>query len=103
MAGWRFHAAAALPPAACVARSTRRPRLLTDWPCVVHCRASRNIPTPSPPSISQHTRKQDEMLGSVKADGAADWSVLVMDATTTKVMSRAARVSDLLDYGVSRA
>lgn len=28
---------------------------------------------------------QDEMLGSVKAAGAADWSVLIMDAVTTKV------------------
>lgn len=27
---------------------------------------------------------QDEMLGSVKAAGAADWSVLIMDAVTTK-------------------
>ena len=43
------------------------------------------------------------MLGGVKASGGADWSVLIMDAVTTKVMSKAARISEILDYGVSRA
>ena len=46
---------------------------------------------------------QDEMLGSVKAAGGADWSVLVMDYQTTRVMSSACRISEILDYGVSRA
>ena len=43
------------------------------------------------------------MLGGVKAAGGADWSVLIMDAVTTKVMSKAARISEILDFGVSRA
>lgn len=29
---------------------------------------------------------QEEMLGSVKASGGADWSVLIMDGVTTKVV-----------------
>ena len=43
------------------------------------------------------------MLGSVKASGGADWCILIMDAVTTRVMSRAARISEILDYGVSCA
>ena len=43
------------------------------------------------------------MLGQAKAAGAADWSVLVLDATTTRVMSAACRISEILDYGISRA
>lgn len=43
------------------------------------------------------------MLSSVKAAGGAEWSVLIMDAMTTRVMSSACRISDVLDYGVSRA
>ncbi|KAK9826197.1 hypothetical protein WJX81_006806 [Elliptochloris bilobata] len=42
-----------------------------------------------------------DMLSSVKAAGGADWSVLIMDAVTTRVMSSACRISDVLDYGVS--
>ena len=42
------------------------------------------------------------MLGSVKAAGGADWCILIMDAVTTRVMSRAARISEILDFGVSR-
>jgi syntaxin-binding protein 1 len=41
---------------------------------------------------------QDEMLGSVKD---TEWSVLIMDAVTTKVMSSVCRISEVLDYGVS--
>ena len=44
---------------------------------------------------------QDEMLGSVKGAGGADWCILIMDTVTTRVMSRAARISEILDYGVS--
>jgi hypothetical protein len=40
------------------------------------------------------------MLGSVKD---SDWSVLIMDAVTTKVMSSMCRISEVLDYGVSCA
>ena len=43
------------------------------------------------------------MLSTVKAAGGAEWSVLIMDAVTTRVMSSACRISDVLDYGVSRA
>ena len=46
---------------------------------------------------------QEEMLGSVKAAGGADWCILIMDSVTTRVMSRAARISEILDYGVSCA
>lgn len=41
---------------------------------------------------------QDEMLGSVKD---TEWSVLIMDAVTTRVMSSICRISEILDYGVS--
>jgi hypothetical protein len=39
------------------------------------------------------------MLGQVK-DG--EWNVLVLDAVTTKVISSAVHVSDILDYGIAR-
>ena len=38
----------------------------------------------------------------MRDSGEADWSVLIMDAITTKVMSSSCRISDVLDYGVSR-
>jgi len=44
---------------------------------------------------------QEEMLGSVRDSGDAEWSVLMMDTITTKVMSSSCRISDVLDYGVS--
>jgi hypothetical protein len=44
---------------------------------------------------------QEEMLGSVRDSGEAEWSVLMMDTITTKVMSSSCRISDVLDYGVS--
>ncbi|KAK9819584.1 hypothetical protein WJX72_000024 [[Myrmecia] bisecta] len=47
------------------------------------------------------TRLLDEMLGEVRDQGGAEWSVLVMDATTTRVMSSSCRISEILDYGVS--
>ena len=47
------------------------------------------------------TLVQDEMLGSVKDSGGAEWSVLVMDDVTTRVMSHSCRISDVLDFGVS--
>jgi len=43
------------------------------------------------------------MLSSVKAAGGAEWSVLIMDAVTTRVMSSACRISDILDYGAGNA
>lgn len=42
------------------------------------------------------------MLGSVRDSGGAEWSVLVMDDVTTRVMSHSCRISDVLDYGISR-
>lgn len=39
------------------------------------------------------------MLGSVKD---TEWSVLIMDVVTTRVMSSICRISEILDYGVSR-
>ena len=42
---------------------------------------------------------QDEVLGNVKD---REWSVLIMDTTTTPVMSSVCRISEILDYGVSR-
>ncbi len=41
---------------------------------------------------------QDEVLGNVKD---TEWSVLIMDTTTTPVMSSVCRISEILDYGVS--
>ena len=38
------------------------------------------------------------MLGNVKD---TEWSVLIMDTTTTPVMSSVCRISEILDYGVS--
>ena len=42
------------------------------------------------------------MLGSVRDSGGGEWSILVMDDITTRVMSSSCRISDVLDYGVSR-
>ena len=42
------------------------------------------------------------MLGSVREQSGGAWSVLVLDAVTTKVLSKVCRVSDIMDYGVSR-
>ena len=43
------------------------------------------------------------MLGSVRdQSGAGAWSVLVLDAITTKVLSNVCGVSDVMEYGVSR-
>ena len=42
-----------------------------------------------------------EMLGSIGAAGAADWSVLIMDPVSTRVMSHACQISEILDYGIS--
>ena len=39
------------------------------------------------------------MLGNVKD---TEWSVLIMDSITTPVMSSVCRISEILDYGVSR-
>ena len=39
------------------------------------------------------------MLGTVKD---TEWSVLIMDGVTTRVMSSICRISEVLDYGVSR-
>jgi hypothetical protein len=38
------------------------------------------------------------MLGGVRD---TEWSILVMDGVTTKVMSSVCRISEILDYGVS--
>ncbi|CAK0753523.1 hypothetical protein CVIRNUC_002227 [Coccomyxa viridis] len=43
-------------------------------------------------------RLLDEVLGNVKD---TEWSVLIMDTTTTPVMSSVCRISEILDYGVS--
>lgn len=48
------------------------------------------------------TRLLDEMLGSVRdAVGVGGWSVLVLDDVTTRVLSKVAGVSDIMEYGVS--
>lgn len=46
-------------------------------------------------------RLLSEMLGSIGAAGAADWSVLIMDPVSTRVMSHACQISEILDYGIS--
>jgi hypothetical protein len=40
---------------------------------------------------------QDEMLGSV--DG--DWKLLILDASTTRIMSHACRISDILNFNIA--
>ena len=50
-------------------------------------------------SPTQRVLLQDEVLGNVKD---TEWSVLIMDTTTTPVMSSVCRISEILDYGVSR-
>ena len=43
------------------------------------------------------------MLGGVRDQEGGQWSVLVLDAITTKVITKVAGISDIMDYGVSRA
>ena len=56
-------------------------------------------------AVSRHNHQeqmlQGEMLGSIAAAGAADWSVLIMDAVSTRVMSHSCQISEILDYGIS--
>jgi hypothetical protein len=42
------------------------------------------------------------MLGSVRDQSGGAWSVLVLDPTTTKVLSNVCGVADIMEYGVSR-
>lgn len=45
------------------------------------------------------------MLGPVSkanAEEKLEWSVLILDTVTTRVMSQACKISDLLDFGISR-
>lgn len=41
------------------------------------------------------------MLGSVRDQSGGAWSVLVLDAVTTKVLSSVCKISDIMDFGVS--
>ena len=41
------------------------------------------------------------MLGGAKDAGGVEWSVLILDPFTTKIMSNACRISEILDYGIS--
>jgi hypothetical protein len=52
--------------------------------------------------MATRQRLLDEMLGSVRDAAGGAWSVLVLDPTTTKVLSNVAGVADIMDYGVSR-
>ncbi|PRW58349.1 SM Sec1-family [Chlorella sorokiniana] len=52
-------------------------------------------------SMATRQRLLDEMLGSVRDAAGGAWSVLVLDPTTTKVLSNVAGVADIMDYGVS--
>lgn len=42
---------------------------------------------------------QEEMLGRVQE---GEWAVLVMDPQSTRIMSAACRISEILNYGVAR-
>ena len=41
------------------------------------------------------------MLGSVRDQSGGAWAVLVLDPTTTKVLSNVCGVADIMEYGVS--
>lgn len=57
--------------------------------------------SPSQAQCSAHRCLQDEMLGGAKDAGGVEWSVLILDPFTTKIMSNACRISEILDYGIS--
>jgi syntaxin-binding protein 1 len=42
------------------------------------------------------------MLGSVRDQSGGAWSVLVLDTVTIKVLSSVCKISDIMDFGVSR-
>ena len=56
---------------------------------------------PTLAQCSAHRCLQDEMLGGAKDAGGVEWSVLILDPFTTKIMSNACRISEILDYGIS--
>jgi len=53
------------------------------------------------PSSRFHISPQDEVLAAAKAAGTSDWRILLLDSTTTPLVSAATRVSDTLDAGIS--
>lgn len=44
-----------------------------------------------------------EMLGSIQDPTGGGWKVLVLDSTTTRILSSAMRMSDILEAGVSES
>lgn len=40
-----------------------------------------------------------EMLGSIQDPAGGGWKVLVLDATTTRILSAAMRMSDIMETG----
>jgi hypothetical protein len=51
------------------------------------------------PGWRMPTDLQEEMLGRVQE---GEWAVLVMDPQSTRIMSAACRISEILNYGVAR-
>lgn len=51
------------------------------------------------PRLTDVTDVQEEMLGRVQE---GEWAVLVMDPQSTRIMSAACRISEILNYGVAR-
>jgi hypothetical protein len=49
--------------------------------------------------LTDLTVLQEEMLGRVQE---GEWAVLVMDPQSTRIMSAACRISEILNYGVAR-
>lgn len=44
-------------------------------------------------------RVLNEMLGSIQDTAGGGWKVLVLDSTTTRILSAAMRMSDILEAG----
>jgi syntaxin-binding protein 1 len=44
-------------------------------------------------------RVLNEMLGSIQDPTGGGWKVLVLDSTTTRILSAAMRMSDILEAG----
>lgn len=49
-----------------------------------------------------HDRVLNEMLGGIQDSTGGGWKVLVLDSTTTRILSAAMRMSDILEAGGQR-
>jgi hypothetical protein len=49
-----------------------------------------------------HDRVINEMLGGIQDSTGGGWKVLVLDSTTTRILSAAMRMSDILEAGTQQ-